>query len=256
MKTYIINMKTSEARREYVLKEVAWYACMDVELVEAVDGRLFSPAEKEERFDTGRFAFRYGEYPFPGEIGCALSHWECFRRLAESSEETALILEDDVVFTRPERVEKTIEKCDKLLKNKGAGVISLSFPYRIGSFGKRLEYDYYLYRVWKGFGMQAYLIHRVTAEKLLAVKPSVRADDYLYMNLLGIRMYGVLPWMSTGLSFKEISSEIQLSKENITYCRNIPFRYKIRNLFLKAADGAIYVWHVFFRIIMYVRQSK
>lgn len=256
MKTYIINLKTSESRREYILKEVEWYISMRVELVEAVDGRLLSPAEKEERFDTGRFAFRYGEYPFPGEIGCALSHWECFRRLAESAEEVALVLEDDVVFTRRERVEETIKMCAKILKEKGNGIISLSFPYRIGSFGKRLAYDYSLYRVWKGFGMQAYLIHRVTAEKLLDVKPSVRADDYLYMNLIGIRMYGVLPWMSTGLSFKEISSEIQLSKENITYCRNIPFRYKIRNLLLKAGEGAIYVLHVFFRIIMYIRESK
>lgn len=255
MKTYIINLKTSESRREYILKEVKWFLCMDAELVEAVDGRLLSPAEKEERFDTDRFAFRYGEYPFPGEIGCALSHWECFRKLVESAEEVALVLEDDVVFTRRERVEETIKMCANILKEKENGIISLSFPYRIGSFGKRLVYDYFLYRVWKGFGMQAYLIHRATAEKLLCVKPSVRADDYLYMNLIGIKMYGVLPWMSTGLSFKEISSEIQLSKENITYCRNIPFRYKIRNLFLKAADGGIYVLHVFFRIIMYVRQS-
>lgn len=256
MKTYIINLKTSESRREYILKEVEWYTCMEAELVEAVDGRLLSSAEKEKRFDIDRFAFRYGEYPFPGEIGCTLSHWECFRRLAESAEEVALILEDDVVFTRRERVQETVKMCAKILKEKGSGIISLSFPYRIGSFGRSLVYDYSLYRIWKAFGTQAYLIHRITAEKLLGVKPSVRADDYMYLNLAGIKIYGVLPWMSTGLSFNEISSEVQLSQENITYCRNIPFRYRMRNLSFKVFDGAIYVLHVFFRIIMYIRESK
>ena len=256
MKTYVINLKTSGARREYILKETARYTCMDVELIEAVDGRLLSSAEKKERFDVEQFVYRYKEQPFPGEIGCTLSHWECFRKLTESTEEVALILEDDVVFTKPEGVDNTVEICGDLLKRKGNGIISLSFPYRIGSFGKKMDFGYSLYRVWKGFGMQAYLIHRVTAEKLLGIKPSVRADDYVYMNLAGIKMYGVLPWVSTGLSFNEIPSEIQLSKENITYCRNIPFRYKIRNLSLKAFDGAIYVLHVFFRIIMYIRESK
>ena len=42
IKTYVINLKRSADRREYILKETARYACMDVELVEAVDGyRLY-----------------------------------------------------------------------------------------------------------------------------------------------------------------------------------------------------------------------
>lgn len=250
MKTYIINLRTSEERRKYVLKEVSRYVCMDVELVEAVDGRLLSPENREKFFDILKFAYRYGEFPLPGEIGCTLSHRECYRRLVESENEVALILEDDVVFLQPEAVEKTMNICSRILKKNGNGIISLSFPYRIASLGKNLGNGYSVYRAWKGFGTQAYLIHYNTAKKMLGITPSIRADDFLSMNLIGVKMYGVLPNFTTGLSFTRMASEVQSNKNDIVFCKKIPFKYKVRNLFEKIINIGIYGLHVFFRIEM------
>ena len=126
IQTYVINLKRSADRREYILKETARYACMDVELVEAVDGYRLLPEETERLFDVKRFTYRYKRHPYPGEVGCTLSHQECYRRLLNSDEEVALILEDDIVFLKPELVDAVMTECCEMLKKEKGGVFIYS----------------------------------------------------------------------------------------------------------------------------------
>lgn len=234
MRTYIINLKRSEERRKYVLKEVSRYACMDIELVEAVDGSLLSSEEIDERFDVKRFLYKNRRYPLPAEIGCTLSHRECYRRLLESGEEIALILEDDVSFHRPDFVDNVIESCVEILKEKKTGIIIFSLSEVVFLKGKKIECGYSLNKVWLGYGTQAYLIHRSVAEQLLKSVPSYVADDYQYMNIMGVDIYGVIPVFSTGKSSEgEVQREILLTKENICVYENVPLRYKLRDLLIR-----------------------
>ena len=241
IKTYVINLKRSADRREYILKETARYACMDVELVEAVDGYRLLPEETERRFDVKRFTYRYKRYPFPGEVGCTLSHQECYRRLLNSDEEVALILEDDVVFLQPELVDSVMAECCDLLKKKKGGVFIYSLLPVSSTRGRDMGNGYSIYRAWFGLGAYAYLIHRNVANKLLTDIPSVLVDDYQYMNLKGIKVYGLFPLFSTGDS---MGTNIQQGKQDIEYVTNIPVRYRLQNLFRGGCRKLLLLLHI------------
>lgn len=241
IKTYVINLKRSADRREYMLKETARYGCMDVELVEAVDGHRLLPEETERRFDVKRFTYRYNRYPFPGEVGCTLSHQECYRRLLNSDEEVALILEDDIVFLQPELVDAVMAECCGMLKKKKSGVFIYSSLPVSSTRGRNMGNGYRIHRVWFGLGSYAYLIHRTVAEKLLANLPSSLADDYQYMNLKGIKVYGLFPLFSTGDS---MGTDIQQGKQDIEYVTNIPVRYRLQNLFRGGCRRFLLLLHV------------
>lgn len=241
IKTYVINLERSADRREYILKETARYACMDVELVEAVDGYRLLPEETERRFDVKRFTYRYKRYPFPGEVGCTLSHQECYRRLLNSDEEVALILEDDVVFLQPELVDAVMAECCEILKKKKNGVFLYSSLSVSSTRGRNMGNGYRIHRVWFGLGSHAYLIHRTVAEKLLANLPSVLADDYQYLNLKGIKVYGLFPVFSTAGS---MGTDIQQGKQDIEYVANIPVRYRLQNLFRGGCRRLFLLLHI------------
>lgn len=146
------------------MKEIEDYSFMDVEWVEAVNGRELSQADTDRLFDARRFVCRYNRLPYPGEIGCALSHRECYRRLVESDNDIALVLEDDVLFLDHVHVENVINKSVQFLTGKKAGVLTLS-SHRVSSTkGKPLVADYEVYRVWFAFETNAYLIHRNSAK--------------------------------------------------------------------------------------------
>lgn len=232
IKTYIINLKDSSERREYALNETSKYACMDVELVEAVDGRILSSEEAGRLFGLKRFAYRYGRLPFPGEIGCTLSHRKCYRLLLDSAEEVALILEDDVVFLFPEDTVRILEDCARILCEKKEGLMTFSYHKVSFARGKDLSCGYRLHRVWWGFGSNACLVHRNTARKLLQDAPaSILADDYQYMNMAGVRVYGMTPNFSTGLTTNQaIESVVQLKADKIIPVRSIPLKYRLHNL--------------------------
>ena len=76
IKTYVINMKESVVRRNALLSEVTKYPCMDVEIVEAVNGRRMSSEDVKKNFDVLKFTYRYRRTPKRGEIGCVHSHRE------------------------------------------------------------------------------------------------------------------------------------------------------------------------------------
>lgn len=241
IQTYVINLKRSADRREYILKETARYACMDVELVEAVDGYRLLPEETERLFDVKRFTYRYKRYPYPGEIGCGLSHQECYRRLLKSDEEVALILEDDIVFLKPELVDAVMTECCEMLKKEKGGVFIYSLLSVSSTRGRDMGNGYSMYRVWFGLGAYVYLIHRNVAKKLLTDFPSVLADDYQYMNLKGIKVYGLSPLFSTGDS---MGTNIQQGKQDIEYVTDIPVRYRLQNFFRGGCRRLLLLLHI------------
>lgn len=242
IKTYIISLKKAEDRRKLLLKEIGDFSFMDIEWVEAVYGKELSPAETSRLFHTKRFVCRYNRLPYPGEIGCTLSHRECFRRLLESGADVALILEDDVIFLDHKNIKSLINECVRFLTKKTTGVLTLSSHRVSSSKGKPFVANYSVYRVWSAFGTNAYLIHRNSAKKLLMDAPgAVLADDYQYMNMKGIPVYGIWPFLSTGLSndghFKSETLEFGRIKQSeksilLKYMLHSFFRGGIRKLLI------------------------
>lgn len=230
IKTYVINLKDSVDRRRNVLAELSKYPFMNYELVEAVDGREMSQEDVDHLFDSKRFSWRFGRGVLPGEIGCTLSHRECYRKLLSSEEEFALILEDDVRFLVEEnRVEDLIGTISTQMTGK-ARVITLT---RHSVYYSRGEHPvggkYSLCRVREAWGTCAYLVNRKAAAVLLKIgKPYFVADDFLMMNQKGIRVEGIFPMLAIGASeMKEISSEVWDDCWNMTYPQ-MPLYVKIQ----------------------------
>lgn len=211
IKTYVINLKNSVDRRRNVLAELSKYPFMNYELVEAVDGREMSQEDVDHLFDCKRFSWRFGREAMPGEIGCTLSHRECYRKLLSSEEEFALILEDDVRFQAEDNlVEDLIGTISGQMTGK-ARVVTFSRHRFYYSRGERpVGGEYSLCRVREAWGTCAYLVNRKAAAVLLKIgKPWFVADDFLIMNQRGIRVEGLYPMLAIGASeMREIPSQV------------------------------------------------
>lgn len=225
IKTYVINLKDSVDRREAVLVETAKFPFMDVELVEAVDGRKLDPQEVKACFDLKKFINRYHRTPKGGEIGCTLSHRKCYRKLLESDEEFALILEDDVNFLYPEDVGITLKNILDNCSDDKPYFITLAMHYVYYTEKYRKLGKYTFYRINNAYGTCAYLINRKAAQCMLSVsRPFIVADDYPYIRKKGIQVKGIYPTFTVDASGKDIiPTEIQ--QESVVRYKISVFQY-------------------------------
>lgn len=224
IKTYVINLKESVDRRERVLAETEKYPCMDVELVEAVDGKSLSQEEKDYRFDSMKFVYRMGRTVFPGEIGCTLSHRECYHRFVNSEEEVALVLEDDVCFFDKEHVDSFLQELSrKMMKDKPC-IITLT-RHRFYFSKKKAEIGQFsIYRVREAWGTCAYLMNKEAARKMLSIPKSYFvADDYLLMGKMGICVQGVHPLLAMGASEMKKMETTVWEEENVTQVNTLKY---------------------------------
>lgn len=242
IKTYVINLKDSVERRNNVLTELLKYPFMDYELVEAVDGRNMSHADIDRQFDCMRFFYRMRREVLPGEVGCTLSHMECYRKLLSSKDEVALILEDDVGFLADtESVKELLEGIIRQMDDKPC-VVTLSRHLNYYIWGKRQIGAYTLCRVRDALGTCAYLINRKAAAILLNIhKPYFVADDYLLMNEYGIRVKSIYPMVAVGASeIHKIPSLINKDWGAVTFSK-IPLFYKVKIWISRGCRRLLYI---------------
>ena len=98
IKTYIINLPRDTERKNSITKELSKMTCLDLEFVDAIDGREFGEDKLGELFDFKKSKSYHLNDLALGEIGCTLSHFECYKKLLASDQEFALIVEDDAGF--------------------------------------------------------------------------------------------------------------------------------------------------------------
>lgn len=190
MKTYIINLERSADRKTYMQRQLEKLPFLLPEFVPAVDGRAMSVEERDERFDVAGFQRQYLRICRPGEIGCTLSHQACYRRLAESDDQCALILEDDVIVER--EIGDVIEKLDVLMDTEEPKIVLLSGWYwylKVHALSGKLK----LADVYDGFLTHAYMINRSAACLLVENRPFIAADDWKYIRHKGVKLQAVLP---------------------------------------------------------------
>ncbi|WP_407217287.1 glycosyltransferase family 25 protein [Enterobacter hormaechei] len=89
MRTFIINLKHSLERRAKMESQLLKLNIAH-EFIEAIDGRKMAEAERKNVTREVNYAF------LPGEVGCALSHQEIYKKIIYENIDAALILEDDV----------------------------------------------------------------------------------------------------------------------------------------------------------------
>lgn len=203
IKAYIINLKTSSARKEYMSKLLSNYKFNSLEFIEAVDGRTMDPQERLSLFDVTESYKRYGRYLNGGEIGCTLSHFKCYEAFINSNETAVLILEDDISIMR----ELSEDDADKVIR-----FMSSDDEPRI----LFLSGDYWYWnkqpiaRVYAAVGSYAYIINKSAAKLILKniKRPSNVADDWRVYRALGIKLYATYPYV-VDANIVDIPSEIE-----------------------------------------------
>lgn len=180
---YVINLRRSEARRAHVTRELA-KTQLDWELVDAVDARQerLDPSELVSAEARQKGGFR------PGAIACALSHRSVYERVLATSQDVALILEDDVILPADlaalsAEVASHMSGSEVVLLNyHQPGGVKLSAPGSrgIGQAGRQLIAEpVSLVELTSG---AAYLATRAACERLATAFSPMRAfsDDWAW----------------------------------------------------------------------------
>ena len=98
MKTYLINLDRNPERLEFMRGQLDRLG-ISFERFPAVWGKGLSEAERKAGFSRTRSFIAAGKRLSDAEIGVAMSHVGCYRRMVDAGEPYALVLEDDVVLS-------------------------------------------------------------------------------------------------------------------------------------------------------------
>lgn len=229
--TYIVNLKRNADRRAFMEQQMAQMPWARVEFIDAVDGRAMSEQQRGEKFDTKRGSALIGREILPGEIGCTLSHQECYRRLLTSGDEYALILEDDAVFMGDTSV---LEDVRPFLSSGKPIWLSLSHGFT-WTCGRRFGRAKVGRTMWMML-TSSYLINRAAAERLLSDRPWWLADYDREIKRLGVQCWGLVPHIAEQ-NQQQFATEIDTAKiriEHYSLLRRIVIALKPRNLLLRA----------------------
>ena len=97
MPIFVISLARATTRRENMRARLDKLGA-DYEIVDAVDGAQLAPADYENHLRRDEFRRKHGRDITNGEIGCFLSHYGLWERIACAKHECALVLEDDAVW--------------------------------------------------------------------------------------------------------------------------------------------------------------
>ena len=187
--TYIVNLKTSVARKEYMTQLLSKYTDLDMHFIEAVDGRVLTEKQRDEAFDMKSCIRRFGKKLNPGEIGCTLSHYKCYREFLKTNEDFVLILEDDISLVGNINPIFSKEVHDFMSTEKPR-ILLLSGDYWYWNNKK-------ITRVFSAVGSYAYLINRAAISLILqnTAKPFNVADDWDLFKTFGVKLYAIHPYI-------------------------------------------------------------
>ena len=208
LRAFVINLKNATVRRRYMEELLSPYSYLDIEFVDAVDGRLLSPAERENLFDDSKCLSLIGRLLNGGEVGCTLSHRKCYQKLLDSNESFAVIFEDDISLMRD---------FNQLFDYDFNRVLEVDNPVVLIISG---DYWYWggtdVVSVYDCVGAYAYMINRSAAKLILSEKPCTVADQWRYQIERGLEIKAIRPYMvDANLKMDILSSDVAQDDWNI-----------------------------------------
>lgn len=190
MKTLVVSLKSSAKRREHMRGILQKFPSLDVEFIDAVDGREMTPEELNRVYDVKKGNFRCMGKLYPGEIGCTLSHQMCYHKIAEEQIPYALILEDDLVDDAD--LAGLVELVRPVVESPEPRAVLLS-----GKFwwlkSRPLDATYRIASIFDGYMAHAYVINLAGARQVCEKRPGYLIDNWRYLVRKGLHMYGLIP---------------------------------------------------------------
>ena len=225
MKAFLINLEKAKDRLDSCDKEFKRIG-LEYVLVNAIDGEKFLPSKKE--LSKFFYTLKHGKKVNAREVACYQSHIKALELFTETSEDCALICEDDILFN-----EDFLNVIRKSMENKiRFDVLRLS-----GSEDKTKEkgFPIKLSRIYKGFYLSlnfsykpitaCYLINRKAAQMILRkMKVMHLPFDYAFDRdwILGIRSLTVCP------SIVNLKEEFHIKNSTIKATENYKLNTFIR----------------------------
>lgn len=194
IKTYVVNLPKDTDRRISVAKELSKIPCLDPEFVDAVDGGELGKEKLGKLFDFKKSKSYQSNDLALGEVGCTLSHYECYKRLLASDQEFALIVEDDIGFKGEESFDNLLNKIVGFVRRKDPVVLLLfSFFDYIGK-GLPLNDTYKIYKTYKSASTIIYFINKPAARIIVSEGlPYWIADDWSLFRRKGVCIMALYP---------------------------------------------------------------
>ena len=238
MKTYVINLRRSQTRREFMSEQLDRLG-ISYDFFSAVDGRALSEQDVNSQCDF-RWMRRYeGRVLSRGEIGCCLSHVGVYRKMVADKVPVALILEDDTVLP-----EDLALFCQALVSQCSVDRSEL-FYLNNGPFKKTSAQftiaDHALYPMCGGFFSHAYIINLAAARIMLeTLYPIAHVPDpwtWLHRHRL-VDMYCMAePYAQQGVVNNSIIWEQGRPPSDSSFAKKI--RFKGNRIFWRFVDWVL-----------------
>lgn len=211
MKSYLINLDRSPSRLVEAGAQLS-AAGIDYVRVPATDGQTLTLDVISKECSRFGFLLANARRIKVNELGCAMSHRECWRRLLASAEDRAAVFEDDVQIdgVRYAIAMKLIEKEDDghpavWLLNHRNKVVDPGVATSVQLLGTVDE----IHTCW---GAEGYVLNRAAAEILVRLQTPVVhvADDWSVYARRGIDVRIVFP---TVCGLRNVVSDIARNME-------------------------------------------
>lgn len=176
MKVFVVNLKNAVEKRHHMEAQFQKLGIQNYEFFEAINGAELTPEF---------IADNVHDYPncalTLGEIGCALSHLEIYKKITNQHLPMAVILEDDIVL--PADFQLFLESLPAMMNGSTSKVISLGGANKItlrkaySSFKEFREYT-----AVTAFGTYAYAINLAAATVLSAQLLPIKYEADMFMH--------------------------------------------------------------------------
>jgi glycosyl transferase, family 25 len=183
----VISLPGAEARRRLMRAQLELSGMPPYRFIDAVDGRGLAGPQLAALYDDAAARSRVGRPLTGAEIGCAASHLEAYRRIAEADTGVTLVLEDDALLGH--QFLDVLRRVVAMIDPARPQAVLLSHVQRYSAWGaRRVDRQHALYRPYSAYGAHAYLITLAAARAMAARLDRVRtaADDWAHFAKAGL----------------------------------------------------------------------
>ena len=208
-KIYVISLKRLPERRKFMEAQLSTLG-LEAEFVESVDGLELSEETIKANYNDQDRSDTDTQRMTPTEIGCAWSHRNVYKRLIDSDEKYALVLEDDAIL--PPEIVPFLELIPKIPSDWELISLCWSNLIKMKPYIFRWKFPFNLYNQHKfGLGSPtreyrlgellvpifravAYIVSRQGAEVLTRHNtPITSLADHVFANTTPGKLWAVRP---------------------------------------------------------------
>lgn len=194
IKTYIINLPKDTDRRLSITNELSKITCLDPEFIDAINGRELGKEKLGKLFDFKKSKKYKSNELTLGEVGCTLSHYECYKKLLDSGQEFALIAEDDVGFIGYGSFDDLLEKAVRYVNDDKPVALQLFSFFDYMGKGIFFSPGQKVYKTYKSALTTIYLINKQAARMIVSEGlPYWIADDWSLFRRKGVCTMALYP---------------------------------------------------------------